>query len=88
MPSGSVGGPTRCSPEFTLPARRQTRRAGVRLHRGHVTDEQRLLLHGLPTTRACLMIADLLNDHIEPASVAQITAEVAQRVFDYPSTGC
>ncbi len=32
------------------------------------------------------MIADLLDDHVEPASVAQITAEVVHRVFDYPST--
>ena len=72
--------------EFTLPARRQTRRADVRLHRGQVPDGQRLLLHGLPTTSAGRMIADLLDDHVEPASMAQITAEVVQRVFDYPST--
>jgi hypothetical protein len=31
------------------------------------------------------MVADLLDDHIEPASVAQITAEVLQRELDYPS---
>ena len=72
--------------EFTLPVRRQTRRSDVRLHRGRVPDAQRLLLHGIPATRASRMIADLLNDHVEPASVAQITAEVVQRVFDYPST--
>jgi hypothetical protein len=72
--------------EFTLPVRRQTRRSDVRLHRGQVPDKQRLLLHGLLTTCAGRMIADLLNDHIEPASVAQITAEVVQRGFDYPST--
>ena len=71
--------------EFTLPVRRQTRRSDVRLHRGQVPDGQRLLLHGLPTTRAGRMIADLLDDHVEPASVAQITAEVVQRVFEYPS---
>ena len=70
--------------EFTLPARRQTRRSDVRLHRGRVSDDQRLLLHGLPTTRAGRMIADLLNDHVEPASVAQIAAEVVHRVLDYP----
>jgi hypothetical protein len=72
--------------EFTLPARRQTRRSDVRLHRGQVPDAQWLLLHGLPTTRAGRMIADLLADHVEPASVAQITAEVIRRVFDYPGT--
>ncbi len=30
------------------------------------------------------MIADLLDDHVEPAGVAQITAEVVGRVLDYP----
>jgi hypothetical protein len=72
--------------EFTLPARRQTRRLDVRLHRGRVPDGQRLLLDGLPTTSARQMIADLLDDHVEPASVAQITAEVVHRVLDYPNT--
>jgi hypothetical protein len=72
--------------EFTLPTRRQTRRPDVRLHSGRVTDGQRLLLHGLPTTRAGRMIADLLDDHVEPASVAQVTAEVVHRVLDYPNT--
>jgi hypothetical protein len=72
--------------EFTIPVRRQTRRSDVRLHRGVVPDGQRLLLHGLPTTRASLMIADLLDDHIEPESVAQITAEVVQRALDSPSS--
>ncbi len=72
--------------EFTLPIRRQTRRSDVRLHRGRVPDDQRIVLKGLPTTRAGRMIADLLGDHVEPASVAQITAEVVHRVFDYPGT--
>jgi hypothetical protein len=72
--------------EFTIPVRRQTRRTDVRLHRGVVPDGQQLLLHGLPTTRAGRMIADLLDDHIEPESVAQITAEVIQRVLDYPNS--
>jgi hypothetical protein len=72
--------------EFTLPERRQTRRSDVRLHRGRVPDSQRLLLHGIPTTRAGRMIADLLADHIEPASVAQITVEVVKRALDYPDT--
>ncbi|MGH2831355.1 MAG: hypothetical protein ACRDK2_01145, partial [Solirubrobacteraceae bacterium] len=71
--------------EFIVPRRRQTRRPDVRLHIHHAQKRDWILLHGLPTTRAGGMIADLLNDHIEPASVAQITAEVVHRVFDYPS---
>lgn len=72
--------------EFTLPVRRQTRRPDVRLHRGRVPDGQQLLVDGLPATTAGRMIADLLGDHVEPAAVAQITAEVVHRVHDYPST--
>ncbi len=70
--------------EFTMPRRRQTRRADVRIHRGRIADEQRLLLRGLPVTRAGRMIADLLGDHVDPDSVAQITVEVLDRVLDHP----
>lgn len=70
--------------EFTLPLRRQTRRADVRIHRGRIVDEQRLLLRGLPVTRAGRMIGDLLGDHVDPDSVAQITVEVLDRVLDHP----
>ncbi len=70
--------------EFTLPHRRQTRRDDVRIHRGRVPREQRVMLGGLPATRAGRMIGDLLADHVDPDSVAQITAEVLERVLDYP----
>jgi hypothetical protein len=70
--------------EFTLPVRRQTRRPDVRLHRGHVPVDHRIILHGLPVTRAGWMIGDLLADHIDPETVARITAEVVDRVLDYP----
>lgn len=71
--------------EFTLPARRQTRQPDIRLHRGHVPSEHRIILHGLPVTRAGWMIGDLLADHVDPETVARITAEVIDRVLDYPS---
>ncbi|MDQ2882448.1 MAG: hypothetical protein M3Y48_14900 [Actinomycetota bacterium] len=70
--------------EFTLPVRRQTRRPDVRLHRGQVPDQDWLILHGLPTTRAGRMVADLLADHHEPERVAQIVREVLDQVYDYP----
>ncbi|MEO5919212.1 MAG: type IV toxin-antitoxin system AbiEi family antitoxin domain-containing protein [Candidatus Limnocylindrales bacterium] len=70
--------------EFTLPSRRQTRRADVRVHRGRVPPEQRVILGGLPATRAGRMIGDLLADHVDPDAVARITAEVLERVLDYP----
>ena len=43
------------------------------------------MLRGLPVTRAGWMIGDLLADHVDPESVARITAEVVDRVLDYPS---
>lgn len=70
--------------EFTLPHRRQTRRPDVRIHRGRVPAERRILLRGLPTTRASWMIGQLLADHVDMDAVAQITREVLERVFDYP----
>jgi hypothetical protein len=70
--------------EFTLPVRRQTRRRDVRLHRGEVPDHDWLILHGLPTTRAGRMVADLLADHHEPEAVAQIVREILDHVYDYP----
>lgn len=71
--------------ELTVPTRHQTRRPDVRIHRGEATGKQHIVLAGLPATRAARMIGDLLGDHVEPASVARITAEVVDRVFDYPS---
>lgn len=71
--------------EFTLTQRRQTRRADVRLHRGRVPDEHRMVLSGLPVTRAGWMIGDLLADHVDPESVARIAAEAIDRKLDPPS---
>lgn len=70
--------------EFTLPARHQTRRADVRIHRGVVPTGQRIVIGGLPVTRAARMIADMLGDDIEPERVAQITAVAIDRVLDQP----
>jgi hypothetical protein len=70
--------------EFTLPRRRQTRRGDVRIHRGRVPPARRIVLGGLPTTRAGRMIDDLLADHVDPDGVARITAEVIERILDYP----
>ena len=35
-------------------------------------------------TRAGWMIRDLLADHVDPSQIAQITAEVIDKVLDYP----
>ncbi len=70
--------------EFTLPYRRQTRRTDVRIHRGTIPQEARLLVDGLPTVRAGVMISQLLADHVDPDAVAEITREVLERIQDYP----
>ena len=70
--------------EFTSPQRRQTRRLDVRIHRGLVAEEDRIILRGLPVTRAGRMIADLLADRIEPASVARITVDVLEGLNEHP----
>jgi len=70
--------------EFTSPRRWQTRRRDVRMHRGTVPDSERILLKGLPTTRAGRMIADLLEDHVEHEAVARIAVQVLENVYDYP----
>jgi hypothetical protein len=70
--------------EFTGPRRWQTRRRDVRVHRGTVPASERIILKGLPATRAGRMIADLLAEHVEPTPVARITAEVIENVYDYP----
>jgi hypothetical protein len=71
--------------EFTIPERRQTRRPDVRIHRGNVPQDRRILLGGLPTTRAGWMIGHLLADHVDADAVAEITREVLERVLDYPA---
>ncbi len=71
--------------EFTIPVRRQSRRHDLRLHRGTVPGEQRILLRGLPVTRAGRVIGDLLSDHIDPSAVAQITTQVVGRALDHPA---
>ena len=71
--------------EFTLPHRRQSRRPDVRLHRDQVPAGQRIVLHGLPVTRAARMIGDLVGDHIDPGGVAQIVRDVLDAVYDYPA---
>jgi hypothetical protein len=69
--------------EFTIPERRQTRRPDVRIHRGSVPQDRRILLGGLPTTRAGWMIGQLLADHVDADAVAEITREVLERALDY-----
>jgi hypothetical protein len=69
--------------EFTLPARKQSRRKDVRLHRGNV-DLDCVTLRGLPVTRPGRIVADLLADREDPGAVAQVIADALRPAFDDP----
>ena len=71
--------------EFTLPARKQTRRTDVRLHRGSVEDGW-ISLRGMPVTRPHRIAADLLAEREDPGAVGQVIADALRPVFDYPVT--
>ena len=72
--------------EFTLPVRKQTRRADVRLHRGSVTESNWVHLDGMLVTRPSRIAADLLADHEDLEAVARITAEAIRKIYDHPGT--
>lgn len=72
--------------EFTLPKRKQTRRADVRIHVRRVKDAEWITLHGLPVTRPSRIAADLLRDHEDPEAVARLIADAIRPVYDYPGT--
>src|SRR6266540_1511323 len=58
--------------EFTLPARRQSRRPDVRLHHRQVADGEWGSLRGLPVTRPARLAADLLADREDPEAVSHV----------------
>ena len=72
--------------EFTLPTRRQTRRADVRLHRRLVSSGEVNTRQGLPVTRPARVAADLLAAREDPGAVGQLVADALRGVYDYPAT--
>jgi hypothetical protein len=72
--------------QFTLPVRRQTRRADVRLYLADLADDEWLRLSGLLVTRPSRIAADLLADREDPQAVAHVIADVLREVKDYPGT--
>lgn len=72
--------------EFTLPARRQSRRSDVRLHIRPLEDVKWIMLDGLPTTRPSRIASDLLRENEDPEAVAQLIADAIREAYDYPGT--
>jgi Transcriptional regulator, AbiEi antitoxin len=71
--------------QFTLPVRRQTRRADVRLYMADLADDEWTRMGGLLVTRPSRTVADLLGDREDPEAVAQVVADALRGIKDYPS---
>lgn len=72
--------------EFTLPERKQSRRADVRIHRGNIREDEWISHRGLPVTRPSRIASDLLWDNEDPEAVARVVFESIRQVYDYPGT--
>lgn len=72
--------------EFTVTARRQSRRADVRIHHRHLKASESIQLRGLPVTRPARIASDLLLDGEEPEAVAHVIADAIRGAYDYPGT--
>jgi predicted transcriptional regulator of viral defense system len=72
--------------EFTVPARRQTRRLDVRIHQRRLTPQECVDLRGLPVTRPSRVASDLLYDREDPEAVAHVVADAIRGADDDPGT--
>jgi putative AbiEi antitoxin of type IV toxin-antitoxin system len=70
--------------EFTVPARRQTRRPDVRIHVRPLHDGEWASRGGLLVTRPQRTAADLLRSREDPEAVAQVTADALRRGYASP----
>ncbi|HCT80631.1 MAG TPA: hypothetical protein DGG94_01285 [Micromonosporaceae bacterium] len=71
--------------QFTLPARRQTRRADVRLYRADLADGEWARVGGLLVTTPSRIAADLLDDGEDPLAVAHVVADALRGAKDVQS---
>ena len=65
--------------EVTLPQRKQTRREGIRVHRGDLNEQDVTIVEGLPVTTEERTIADLLRAGHDPEHIAQIIGQGVRR---------
>jgi hypothetical protein len=72
--------------EFTFTSRRQTRRPDVRIHVRGLTEDEVVVLGGLPVTRPARIAEDLIREREDPEAVAQIIVEALRGGFEYPKT--
>lgn len=65
--------------EFTSSTRKQSRRPGIRLHRGHVGVDQWSVVDGLPVTTVIRTIEDLAAARIDGGHLASIVRDALTR---------
>jgi hypothetical protein len=70
--------------EFTVPARRQTRRPDTRIHVRHLHDGEWASQGGLLVTRPQRTSADLIRSREDPAAVAQVVADALRHGYAPP----
>src|SRR5438046_1766437 len=70
---------------FTLPVRRQSRRADVRLHRARLAEGEWTRRRGLPVTRPARTAADLLADREDTGAVARVVADALRGSHEEPA---
>lgn len=72
--------------EFTFPARRQSRRADVRLHHRKLDDGDWTIAGGMLVTRPARIAADLLAEHEDPEAVGHVIADAIRAGLERPDT--
>jgi hypothetical protein len=71
--------------EFTFPARRQSRRADVRLHLRQLCDRDWAATRGILVTRPARIAADVLAEHEDPEAVGHIIADAIRSGHEHPA---
>jgi Transcriptional regulator, AbiEi antitoxin len=72
--------------EFTVPSRRQTRRADMKIHVRRLDQTDVLTRQGLPLTRPARIASDLAHDREDPEAIAQIVVDATRGGLEYPGT--
>ncbi|HEY7147367.1 MAG TPA: hypothetical protein VH637_24225 [Streptosporangiaceae bacterium] len=72
--------------EFTFPARRQSRRADVRLHTRPLGDRDWAATRGILVTRPARIAADLLAEHEDPGAVGHVIADAIRSGQEDPAS--
>lgn len=72
--------------DFTLPARRQSRRPDVRLRERTIRPGDLAVVGGLLVTRPSRIVTDLIDDKEDPAAVAYVVADAIRGGHVDPGT--